>query len=325
MKKKTETPKTLVSKSIGTKIAMCTLIPGVLITSSCGSDEPYNGSEDRLYGTPAKNLSRGQSFVLLDSIMLSTEYRAYVDVLSTSIEEIMQDQTIAIEFRNNPDLFLKKKTDGILKKTDIEVSISESDKLLLLAITDPLIQEKINNKDLKGFIQMCIQKGYMNPSLPKITDDYARFFKSQSDFDKFKNAFNVNIATSEHALSRTIEQESISNEAWGIVAGVVAGVVGAVEAGVVFDQIAWVTSLSENDSVVNSRAANTIIQQEPVMQLWFNSDPTAEIDENILYSEFVENRANFLIESLDDTYPQIDRNKLKEVIILNLQNYYGFK
>lgn len=105
----------------------------------------------------------------------------------------------------------------------------------------------------------------------------------------------------------------------------VAGVVGAVEAGVVFDQIAWVTSLSENDSVVNSRAANTIIQQEPVMQLWFNSDPTAEIDENILYSEFVENRANFLIESLDDTYPQIDRNKLKEVIILNLQNYYGFK
>lgn len=84
------------------KLATGSLLTGlVAMSSSCSSDmEPpcLDNSSDRIYGTHAANLSRGATFISLDSIALSDEFRAYVSVMSTTLQDILADKDALRDF-----------------------------------------------------------------------------------------------------------------------------------------------------------------------------------------------------------------------------------
>lgn len=306
------------------KLATSSLLTGLVAMNSCSSDmEPSYpcDNNERVYGTHAANLSRGTSFITLDSIALSDEFRAYVTVMSTTLRDILSDQNTAYLFCNNPEYYFHNKFSGdsILSKMSME--LSTTDKNFLLATTDPDIQKSLLNGDFQEFITLCNTKGFLTYTLPAITrENYRKFFKTEDDYHKFQDYFSSKYPNG--IASRAPSQDMIS-QAWAIAVPVAGVVVAGLELAIVFDQIAWTTKMSYTE--VSSAQMSAIAEQEPIMKLWINADNTTTVDASTMFNELVVNRANEAVNLIETEFPNVDKEALKEFFILNIGMTYGFK
>lgn len=307
------------------KLATGSLLTGlVAMSSSCSSDmEPpcLDNSSDRIYGTHAANLSRGATFISLDSIALSDEFRAYVSVMSTTLQDILADQNIAYQFCQNPEGYLQNRFSGdpILSKMSME--LSNADKNFLLATTDKDIQRSLLNGDFHEFITLCNTKGFLHNALPIVTrDNYRRFFKSEEDYLKFQEYIRSN--NTNGIVSRSPSQEMIS-QAWAIAIPVAGVAIAGLELAVVFDQVAWTTKMSYTEA--SSAQMSAIAEQEPIMKLWIQAENSPSVDVSTMYNELVVNRATEAVNLIETEFPSVDKEALRDFFILNIGTSYGFK
>jgi len=80
----------------------------------------------------------------------------YVNFINLLTTELIENQDLAVEFASNPNEFIKK-----AGYNDMNISVNERIIKSILALADRDIREKLETKDLRGFIRLCKEKGYV--------------------------------------------------------------------------------------------------------------------------------------------------------------------
>lgn len=87
---------------------------------------------------------------------LSHKDWVYVNFVNLLITELIDNQDLAAEFASDPNEFIKK-----AGYNDMNISVNERVIKSILALADRDIREKLETKDLRGFMRLCKEKGYV--------------------------------------------------------------------------------------------------------------------------------------------------------------------
>ncbi len=276
-------------------------VTGSILTSSCINIAPEPPIHENIkqisdIGTPAINVS------------LTTEQSDYFNYISELAQKIISDREFAKEFNNNPTKFFKCKS--------IEPELQTVDDALMRitkALADDDIAEAIAKNDIKQYLRLMHQKGFLNNT----ATDYANLLTTDEKIQLLKSIGVTDI-----------DEQQLQTMAIAIVVFVFYIAVIAVSyAGAAYTAIATV-NLGVGLSVVYAMAAATKTKVSGASQVrisknfdiyMLSSERNTEITfSNEELTKVVNDAVDVYKEIYVNEFKAIDLNSLKQTINLNL-------
>lgn len=303
------------TKSLSEKVIAGTLLTTII--GSCIDKNAYN-FRDNLYSDPTYGQIDKIDLLNIEELHLSDEFIQYIKIINEIFVDITTDPIQAHFFCEDTEGYLKSKNLFILTKSNdiIDFHLTDRDKKLLLAMTDPDIMAAVENRDFEAFLGLCKHKGYFTDTKDILTinyENYRPFFETDDDYIKFVNEIekiNGKINTKTESVSQS--------DAYMIGAPIAAVGFGVVEIGVVVDKIAWISAAENSPTHKQSN--------DPALSIWISKGATiTKQQEMLLYDELVENRVIPIVEIIARECPNVDADALQNFLITNFKAYYGIK
>ncbi len=296
--------------------ALGSIIVSILLPS-CSSylvDE-YN-SKDNIYGEFAKDEKQGNLLADVNALEFSDTFREYSRIIVNIIQDVITNKSSADLFCSDPDAYLAEKNYAI------SIKLTEREKSIIKALTDEDIRSAAQRNDLKLFLTLCKQKGYLSiPAININTEnfDYSKFFNTEDDYLKYRQIVSAMYSKS----TDVIVQNSAYEEAFEdtLVAAVL--VIAYVGAAVGIVVVAWV-ELWVFGAQEDVEDEDVLAEQEPVLKLW-TKESSGKLDYDMLRSELIIKTADDYVAAISTEISGVKAEALKEFIVINLEKYYGLK
>jgi len=303
MKKKKEILKRIVSGTIASSILL----------SSCTKE--YNVDENSIYGNLSENSLEGSQFLSIKYSNLSEEFFITAQTIGNIIKDITNNSSSAKLFCDSPEDYFKK------NDINLKIKLSDKDILILKSLTDDEIKKAINEKDLKKFIRLCKEKGYINLESSANIRASRNIFKDDKSYENYLTTIND--------IKYSSPQTRQLQEPWFIPAAVVAIAYAAVllyvaayvdvayYAGAVYKVVVTTRGgMSSNDL--------SSINKTPVVKLWLDNNE-GKLDFDILHTELINNQAEEISQIMLEEGLCADKSISKKIILTNLEAYYGLR
>lgn len=304
-------------KKITLKKGVIGSVAVVILASSCNADYSEYNQEDSVYKNllVSSNPDAGAQLLNIRELKLTNEVRQYASIMHTLIEDITKDGNSAKLFCSDPDAYLSQSKFSNTLNIDLSQYLTEKDKMILMALTDEDVQKAAKQSNLSDFIRVCKSKGFLSDPaaiISRSTADYSHFFETQEDYQFFMQKMLPSYST-----RATVE------DAFVAVIGIAVGArVGAYVDDYVYENTEfWGVGYEQSMSI----GTRNIIKEEPTLRLWANEHPDTIIESEKLFDEMVIQRADEIANAICDNYPQYDKEKIKEFLVLNLQAFYNIK
>lgn len=322
MTKKTNDKKATNKIKEAGKPSVVGLVISSILINSCAVDPTAYNNENNIYGNINTDQTFKKDLLNINELQLSAELLDYANVINIIIDDITNNSKSAELFCSDPDGYIKQHDLGSLMTGSIKFEITDHDKRLLRALTDEDVMNTVRARDFRNFVNVCVSKGYFskaNDIMNVNFSEYRKFFKSEEDFNKYREMIK-SINTGNNVKTRSDGGDEF-------LIGVPVGAVGfaVVEIGVGVDMA---TVAHQYTSVSGAEAYSTPLgnRNEPVMKLWYNENTTVTPDEKtIFYDELIAKRVEEMVETICEEFPQVDKNALRNFIVINFKNYYGYK
>lgn len=298
------------SNSKAVKTVASTLAASVMI-SSC-----YNGHdfEDCMYGSFSENpTAKGIALLNVNESNLSETFQKKAVSIGEIVSTILSDTKEAKEFASNPDCYLA------LKEHDLKITLSEEEKRVLQAFSDEDIIKAVKEKDFNKFIKICNEKNYILPQTVELPAEEVRaLFKSEKDYEDFVNTLNLGEGEVSTYSGLLVVGVAVVTVLYVIAATIL-------EVGVAVQAVAAVDveigGVGESSySATRSSSASTNVS---ALKIW--TDNNGKISDNTFYSEIIEKQISTMTKGLQETLPEIDLEKIKSILRLQLEGHYGLR
>lgn len=289
-------------KKLLTNTVFGTTIVGILFPS-CSSYiiNEYN-AEDNIYGTFAKNGELGILLVDINTVEFSSTFKKHIKMIEEIIQDVTSNKDSAILFCSDTDAYLAEK--GYIA----DIQLSPKEKSIIKALTDDDVQQALKKNDFKLFLTLCKQKGYISKPVVYLGAkefEYTKYFKTENDYLKFL----------EITSNLRGDPYDDDNEFFVLFIAVFALVyyVGCLDYYHMYSR----TEINGLNGVGDFNIPN-----EPVLKFWIR-ETSKGLNYDLVHSELILNTANEYVTALSEVIPEIKKEALKELLIVNLENYYG--
>lgn len=300
------------------KVILRKIISGTLASSilfaSC--TKYYNVDDNSIYGDLVDNNAEGEELLNMKDSNLSEEFKQTVLEIRILLDDITSNKESAKLFINDPSEYIKKK--GL----NFAITLTNKDIKLLQSFTDEDIKNALKAKDLKSFLRICKEKGYIELDQHKNINELKPIFKDDDAFEMFKSSYgNIDhdYFPEENLL---IPLVAIAIAYVGVVLYAAAAVDVAVAGGAVF--YAAVVAKIEVKVCSAKRYTPEFIERAPVFKLWLNSNE-GEVDFDVLHSELIEKQSDAIVQIMLKEGIIINDILAKKIITTNLEAYYGLR
>lgn len=285
-----------------------------IFASSCNADYTEYNQEDSVYKNllVSSNPDVGAQLLNIRELNLTNEVQNYASIMHTLMKDITTDVNSAKLFCSNPDAYLSQTKFSQTLNIDLSQYLTDQDKMVLLALTDEDVQRAAKQNNLSDFIRLCKSKGLLSDPatiVSKCNVDYSHFFETEEDYQLFKGKMS------------SLRSVDNMNEAFVAYIGVLVGArVGAYADDYVFDRTEF-WGVSNHENIVTKN----IISAETTLRLWTNEHVGTVIESEKLFDAMVIQRAEEVASAIVENYPEYDKEKIKEFLVLNLQTFYNIK
>lgn len=309
-----KTPKPAVIKVV------TTVVTSSLLAQSCAITE-YNTANNE-YGSFSPNLTKGLNMVDISEINLSDEVVAKIKAVSSIVKEILLNKAEARAFAQNPSSYLAA------KELSFHIVLSEDEKAVLMAFSDDDIIEAIKNNNIDSFMELCKERGYIGAVKGNSVEDVKKCFKTEEDYNNFMRSMGGNTPTLFGAPGAPGAGDDGNEGAIGMFVPfpVFVFLIAAIEV-VAAAQLYFYVQVSVIGPPGQPGARSIQLQPlndtEPVIKLWCDNNSVIETDE--LYKVVVDDEVDKITSITLKHYPEVDEYKLRSVLKLNLEGYYGYR
>lgn len=287
-----------------------------ILVSSCTIDHleynRTNGLYDHLWASSDPDL--GEQLLNIENIQLSNKIQEYARIVGFLIEDVTKDKVSAQLFCSDPDAYLAQKKIKDAFDINIDQYLTDKDKRLIMAFADDEVRSAAKRQDLAEFLRLCKSKGLLSNPVKVISEGYANyseFFKSTEEYVSFMKHLNDLTNPSGVVLQ--------NDDSEAFVLALVVGIrLGAIAEDYVYDQV-------EFWGAAQAPAISKVINEEPTLKFWINEHSETYIPSELLFEELVLQTADNLAQVVVENFPHYDRDKIKEFIAINLQNFYDIK
>lgn len=302
-------PPSFITKSVAAVTAA-----GVLLQSCVG----YN-FDDSYYGPHADNLPQGHSFYSLEDSNLSEEFINRINAIQQIVNTLIADGKEARLFADNPDEYLAS------KESHFNITLLESEKKLLFALSDEDVLNTIKTKDIHSFLSLCNERGYLGLINECNKPENVRtYFKTDKDYEEFI-AFVENVGGN---IAQT--RSAVAGLAVLLVAGAAifmgAAVIYAVEVYVVghMDVMAAQQVVVWTDGLEESTMEDMFIN-DPTLRLW--TENNGSISSDVFYAEMIDRQVNMFMEIIekDVVIEPGTADAVRQILRIQLEGYYGLR
>lgn len=307
-----------------TRVVVGTITASIFVTS-CNSE--YNFT-DSLYGPlDEETVLGGRSLLDIDESNLSDQMKHYVESISVIVQEVLTNRQFARAFCEDPEAYLQS------KEALYKISISDKERDVLKAFADEDINQAVKRNDVKSFLRLAKEKGYIG-SLHTSKDDMERlrtFFKSDNDYENFKKSLNLaSVADGEIEVASEAVFPAVTAVVLAVGALIyaaaatvtVAEVAAAVQAGAVYHVSAYTKTHTQGVESASLRNSS-INDKEAVLKIW--SDNNGPIAVSDFYSNIIDSQIEYFINILKEQFPNVDVNSISKILKNNLEGYYGLR
>lgn len=262
------------------------------------------------------NSEKGKHLLNINELRLSAEIERYANIMNLLIKDITTDESASKQFCSDPDTYLSQKKYSAIYGVNISQYLNQKDKMVLLAMADKEVLDAAKNKNLSEFIRLCRLKGLISDSAKIVSNgyaDYKKFFKTEEDYQLFLKSLP-------HSEQMMLKSGAVEES---IYMGIAIGAkIAAITHDYILDQFhtCGETELPEMPTEVLS-----VMHDEPILKFWANEHSDTYIPAELLYDELVLTRADELTNAIIENYSHYDREKIREFIALNLQNFYNLE
>lgn len=296
---------TILTKTIATTLASSVMI------SSCYKGHDF---DDCMYGSFAENpTKKGISLMNVNETNLSENFQKKALGIKEIVDLILSDKDEAMEFVSDPDTYLE------VKQHDFKITLSESEKKVLLAFTDDNVIKAIKDNDFETFIKICNEKKYfIIQTIDGFDSDVRSLFKTDADYESFINTFDQG----DGSEITTFSGFALTGVAIFAVLYVVA--ITMVEVGVAGHAVMALEVEIGGVGESSKTLANTMrISNEPVLKIWVDSN--GKISDDIFYNQMIEKQISVMVSNYKNIYPEESMEKIKKVLRLQLEGHYGLR
>lgn len=282
-----------------------------ILASSCSK---YN-MENNIYEGFAPNEKSGCSMVDLYDTNLSELFFKEAECIEQCIQELLNNPDSVQQLLNDPENFFLK------REMAHSIELSEIQKLLLKAFADEDARFAINNNDVRGFVDICLKKGYINQRLYEniSIEDLRKYFKTDADFDKFVKCYNLDTIDKQNCV---VLLPVVAGGLAAVLLLVAAMNVVAVESTAIYhfavladEAVKW-SGLNNNSSASRENS-----DYDPMVRLWTDND-LSQLD-STTYSELIEKQAMIALDEMKELVAEENRDKVLHIIRNQLIAYYS--
>lgn len=283
-----------------------------LLISSCDQGHDFS---DSLYGSFAENpSSKGISLLDINNSNLSEDFFAKIQCVNSIVENLLSNKNEVELFARDPSSYL------VSKQLHFKITLSESEKNMLLAFSDEKVIEAVKENDIETFLRICNDNGYIGVFDSDTTNNNVRsMFKTDEDYDDFMSMIctkgNGEISSRVVGVL-AIPVAVVAYMYLGAVTMAGVGLGAAVYAGVEL----WGPSVSGEST---TRSYEEINFKEPVIKIW--TDNNGQIKSDVFYSEVIDRQIHSVSELLEKEFPSMDVDQACEILRIQLEGYYGLR
>jgi hypothetical protein len=301
-------PNSFIHKSVAGGVAASILV------SSC---TPGYNFDDSCYGPFADDLICGEPFFDLNKSNLSEDFFYKLKSIHTIIETVVTNRGEAKRFAKNPDEYLAS------KEALHNVKLSESERRLLFAFADDDIVRAIQVNDIKTFLSLSSERGYIGIiNEYNKPEDIRAMFKTERDYEAFK-----------HQIEKVEGYNIVTRAVVGVPVAVVAGAVFYLGAAVIYGAVAGVVAgtaagLVHYAAVTTSGPESMSVDlkvKEPVLSIW--TDNNGLIENDAFYSEIIDKQVHLFIELIEKEFPMSSSSSdaVRDILKIQLEGHYGLR
>lgn len=295
------------------------MVTSSLLAQSCAISE-YN-TENNEYGSFSPNLTKGLNMVDISEINLSDEVIAKIKAVSSIVNEILLNKAEARAFAQNPSSYLAA------KELSFHIVLSDDEKAVLMAFSDDDIIKAIKNNDIDSFMSLCKERGYIGAVKGNSVEDIKKCFKTEEDYNNFMHSMGGNSPT---LFAAPGAPGSGGGEAGPQGCFVPVAAVAFLAIGIEFVVGVQLYFVTVNYTIgipgmpgARSAKIQPLNDTEPVIKLWCDNNSVIETDE--LYKVMVDDEIDKITPIILKNYPEVDEYKLRAILRLNLEGYYGYR
>ena len=301
MKKKQLFKKVFANTVLGS-MALSILLPSC---SGYLADE-YN-TKDNIYGEFANDGEKGSLLVDVNAVEFSDAFQEHSMIIERIIQDVLSNKSSADLFCADIDAYLAQKNYAA------SIQLTEREKSIIRALADDDIRQATHSNDLKQFLTLCKQKGYLSTPVLNIAMaenfDYSKYFKSEDDYLKYRQIISN--------IYGTMANETMMQERSDLL---------------IFMPLMFpfIVTYSASQTVTTKGEDETetpkpkLMQREPVLKLW-TKESSKKFDYNIAHSELILKTANDYVAFISEEIPSVNKDALKALLIVNLEKYYSFE
>lgn len=313
MKKKVRSVNSLVKKR-GSQLIL-SIVTASIFAGSCNVPEiveaEYN-NQDNIYGTTRAAADVGLQFLNIEELNVDEDLANYIVIMRDLFDDITSDSMRAAQFCANPEEYLSQEKFQKYNH-DLSIFLSENDKRILLALSDPEVIEAAQSDDLRQFIRICYAKQLLTQDAEILSENIVsaeHYFKSKDDYLAVKEY----VSSDQFVTQLNINKANVNTEAMAIVAAIVVAVVADEY---VLDRVRFWGAMENTFQEVSHT-----LSREPVLRFWQENNE-AIIDKTVLYDELISTRARNIAKIIAEEIPTINEGELCDFLALNLQHYYA--
>ncbi len=299
-------PKTAITKVV------IGAVSSSILAASCSKGYDF---ENSVYGPFADNkMTRGISLIDVEESNLSDEFVSRIEAVSSIVNLILTDKKEAKLFSKNTETYLAS------KELSLNITLTNQEKKLLVALSDEDIIKAVRNKDLQAFLNASNDKGYLRLSNEENGSiELRRMFKTEKSYDQFvKSIEGLSLGqSSPEAMEALIAVAAVVVYiAAGAVIYAAAATIAETYLAVHHKVAAWGT-IPVNTSMPIS------VFREPVLKIW--TDNNGPISDPNFYSELIDKQTSVFVNMLEAEFSNVDKHAVAELFKQQLEGYYGLK
>jgi len=267
-------------KKLNSKELLSAALASAMLLNSCskGVETMVSGTEVNNSINYCTNLKEGQILVNLTGINFSSGFQVLMDSYKEIVMNLLIDPAEAELFKSDPNAYLSQHLSN-----PVQLETHDQDLKFLLALCDNEVKQELTDGDLKGFIDLCVAKGYINFDVnkyPPLSQEQIRsYFASDADYNTFLAEFNEGLNPDSSVIAFAVAIiVGVVAIVWGFVIHTAAAVT-AIAGGVTFiGAVAaawkWVTwgSSQPGQGVINIDSLSLSLEQQYNLNLLFDSN-----------------------------------------------------
>lgn len=279
-------------KSTSSKVVIGTIsVVSLVAPTSCDSD-----NEVEQVSQEVNNTNSNCAISIIHNF--TQEEISYIRFIQSFTEQVVERPEIANEFANNPANYMER--NGYKVGNLFEVHAKHL--RLITALGDAEVREKIDSKDLKGFLALCKEKGYAENYSNNLLKWISTYKSDNNLYSKFSNITRAQI-----------------EEQFAIPVGLFAVVVAAAYYYFLYVYKTGAWTQTHGQSLEDSRIAETYASAI----LLTEDEKTAYI----VCDKYIEGEVKIIVETIKEENPELTESQLLELtnfIKINLVRFNKF-